>query len=82
MPEDQHRPAPARREEPDNLDMPADEAMAAIMDTGPHPEEEWEEDPGAPHSAAPHNAAPAPDNAEPDNAEPHSAEPDSAEPDD
>jgi len=24
---------------------PAEEAMAAIMDTGPHPEEEWEDEP-------------------------------------
>jgi len=53
MPEDRHRPAQARHEEPDNLDMPADEAMAAIMDTGPHPEEEWEEDPGEPHGSEP-----------------------------
>jgi len=74
MPEDPPRPAPARREERDNLDMPADEAMAAIMDTGPHPEEEWEEDPGAPHSSEP-------DNSEPDNSEPDNSEPDNSEPD-
>jgi len=64
MPEHQRRPALARREEPDNLDMPADEAMAAIMDTGPHPEEEWEEGPGEAHSS------------EPQSAEPQSSEPD------
>ena len=53
MTEDQHRPSPAKGEEPDNLDMPADEAMAAIMDTGPHPAEEWEEGPGEHHSSEP-----------------------------
>lgn len=28
-----------------NIHLPAEEAMAAIMDTGPHPEEEWEDEP-------------------------------------
>ena len=28
-----------------NIHVPAEEAIAAIMDTGPHPEEEWEDEP-------------------------------------
>ncbi len=27
-----------------NIHVPAEEAIAAIMDTGPHPEEEWEDE--------------------------------------
>jgi len=28
-----------------NSHLPAEEAIAAISDTGPHPEEEWEDEP-------------------------------------
>jgi len=34
------------RDERVSIHAPAEEAMAAIMDTGPHPEEEWEDAPG------------------------------------
>ncbi len=42
--------SPPEPRERDRLDQPADEAIAAIAETGPHPAEEWEEDPGEHHS--------------------------------
>ncbi len=50
MRKSRRHPSPSEPGETDHLEQPADEAMAAILETGPHPEEEWEEDPGEHHS--------------------------------
>jgi hypothetical protein len=53
MPRGQYHPTPEERDEQAKAHPPAEEAIAAIMETGPHPEEEWEDSPGEPH-AEPH----------------------------
>ena len=45
MPKNQHHPSPAERDERVKIPLPAEEAIAAILETGPHPEEEWEDEP-------------------------------------
>ena len=45
MPKNQHHPSPAERDERVKIPLPAEEAIAAMLDTGPHPEEEWEDEP-------------------------------------
>jgi hypothetical protein len=46
MPKNQHHPTPAERDERVKLDLPPEEAIAAILETGPHPEDE--EEPSSP----------------------------------
>lgn len=44
MPRNQHHPTPEERDERVKIDLPADEAIAAIMETGEHPDEGESED--------------------------------------
>jgi len=48
MPKNQHHPTPEERDERVKIHVPAAEAIAAILETGPHPAEEWEDSPGEP----------------------------------
>jgi len=43
MPRNQHHPSPAERDERVKIDLPPDKAIAAILETGPHPEETQDE---------------------------------------
>lgn len=47
MPKNQHHPSPEERDERVKLDLPPDEAIKALLETGPHPEEEDEAAKGA-----------------------------------
>jgi hypothetical protein len=40
VPKNQYHPTPAQRDERVKIDLPPDEAIRAILETGPHPEEE------------------------------------------
>jgi hypothetical protein len=42
MPRNQHHPTPEERDERVKLDLPPDAAIKAILETGPHPEDEDE----------------------------------------
>ena len=44
MPRGQHNPTPEERDERVKIDLPPDKAIAAILATGPHPEDESEGD--------------------------------------
>jgi len=44
VPKNQHHPSPAERDERVKLDLPPDEAIMAILETGPHPEEADEQE--------------------------------------
>lgn len=39
MPRNQHHPTPEERDERVKLALPPDEAIAALLETGPHPED-------------------------------------------
>jgi hypothetical protein len=52
MPRSQYHPTPAERDERVKLDLPPDEAIRLVMETGEHPETEgedadWENEGGA-----------------------------------
>lgn len=40
MPKNQHHPTPEERDERVKIDLPPDEAIKALLETGPHPEDE------------------------------------------
>ncbi len=42
MPRGQHHPTPEERDERVKLDLPPDEAIKALLETGPHPGEKEE----------------------------------------
>jgi hypothetical protein len=44
MPRVQHHPSPTERNERVKLDLPPDEAIAAILEAGPHPEDEAQDE--------------------------------------
>jgi hypothetical protein len=43
VPRGQYHPTPEERDERVKLDLPPDEAIAAILETGPHPEDSSED---------------------------------------
>ena len=46
MPRNQHHPSPEERDERVKLDLPPDEAIRLVMETGEAPDEESESNPG------------------------------------
>jgi hypothetical protein len=50
MPRNQHHPTPAERDERVKIDLDPDEAIAAILEAGPHPEDAAEESDHLPNS--------------------------------
>jgi len=42
VPKNQHHPTPEERDERVKFDLPPDEAIRAVLETGPHPEDQEE----------------------------------------
>ncbi len=47
MPRNQHHPTPEERDERVKIDLPPDEAIKLVMETGPNPDEEGEPEPAS-----------------------------------